>query len=150
VTLSAYVLLAAATSISAAGGDPVSQRTDATVAIAQVMIRQRVIVRVPAMPEGPTPTRPLRWKEKKGPKCVPLSALAGAAITERNSFDLFLRGGTRLRARLDDDCPALDYYSGFYVRPTADGQMCERRDSIHTRAGGQCTIERIRTLVPDR
>lgn len=81
---------------------------------------------------------------------MPLAALAGAAITQPDSVDLFLRGGARLRARLDDDCPALDYYSGFYVRPTADGQVCERRDSLHTRAGGQCTIERFRSLQPDR
>ncbi len=148
MTSFAYALLMATTSIA-------SERLTATddaslrIEIAQVMIQQRIIVRVPAMPPPPAP-RPIKWKEIKGPKCVPLTQLAGAAITQDDSVDLFLRGGTRLRAKLDDDCPALDYYSGFYIRPTEDGQVCQKRDMLHTRAGGQCRVERFRTLVPDR
>jgi len=45
-------------------------------------------------------------------------------------------------------CPALDFYSGFYLRPSADGQVCADRDTVHARSGGQCGIERFRTLVP--
>lgn len=148
MTSFAYALLVATTSVA-------SERLTATddaslrIEIAQVMIQQRIIVRVPAMPPPPAP-RPIKWKEIKGPKCVPLTQLAGAAITQDDSVDLFLRGGTRLRAKLDDDCPALDYYSGFYIRPTEDGQVCQKRDMLHTRAGGQCRVERFRTLVPDR
>lgn len=118
--------------------------------VAQMMIQRRIIVRVPAMPPPPRTLRPIRWKEVKGPKCVPLSQLAGAAIGQDDTVDLFLRGGARLRARLDDDCPALDYYSGFYINPSADGQVCQRRDMLHTRAGQQCRVERFRLLVPDR
>jgi len=136
----AYVLLAASTSVA-----PGIERVD----FAQMMIRQRVVIRIPAMPQSPPP-RPIEWREKKGPRCLPMSTLAGAAINQPDSVDLFVRGGGRYRAQLDDECPALDYYSGFYLSPTPDGQVCEGRDTIKTRAGGQCGIERFRTLVPRR
>lgn len=155
MTLIAYGLLVAATSVAPAPA-PATAAVDAgprpatEIQIAQMMIQQRIIIRVPAMAPPSDPPRPIKWKEVKGPKCVPLNQLAGAAITQNDSVDLFLRGGTRLRARLDDDCPALDYYSGFYIRPTDDGQVCQKRDMLHTRSGGQCRVERFRTLVPDR
>ena len=128
-------------------------REEEDVRIAQVIIRQRVIIRVPALsqPVMPVPLpRPVVWKEVKGPKCVSMNLLAGAAITRRDTVDLFLRGGRRLRALLDNECPALDYYSGFYLTPTKDGQVCGGRDTIHTRSGGKCEIERFREMVPQR
>jgi hypothetical protein len=153
VTPIAYGLLAMAASALPApqladvdGGS----RSTGEVHVAQMMIQQRIIIRVPAMSPPPPPPRPIRLKEVKGPKCVALNQLAGASIGQNDAVDLFLRGGARLRAQLDDDCPALDYYSGFYIAPTADGQVCQRRDMLHTRAGQQCRIQRFRMLVPDR
>lgn len=140
MTCLAYALLAAATSI--APGEPL--------ALAQLSIQRRVVIRVPARATVPPPERRIKWKETKGPKCVPMGALAGAAITGPDRVDLFLRGGARLRAELDDECPAIDFYSGFYVRPTADGRMCADRDMIHSRGGAECGIERFRTLVPEK
>ncbi len=144
-----YVLLAVATSgapITAAAPDDVGDR----VTFAQMTIQQRIIIRVPARPPVEPVTRPVEWKEAKGPRCLSMSTLSGAAITQRDSVDLFVRGGARYRAQLDDECPALDYYSGFYLSPTKDGQICSGRDSIRTRAGGECGIDRFRTLVPRR
>ncbi|MBY8820770.1 hypothetical protein K7G82_00605 [Sphingomonas colocasiae] len=115
---------------------------------AQVTIRERVIIRVPTRQSAPA--KPIKWKEKKAPRCISLNALAGAAITGEDSVDLILRGGTRLRARLDRDCPALDFYSGFYIKPTRDRRICADRDTIHARSGGQCEINSFKTLVPDR
>jgi len=116
---------------------------------AQVIIRERVIIRVPARPAPVAPPR-IKLKEKKGPHCLPMSGVAGAAVIEQDSVDLILKGGQRIRARFESSCPALDYYSGFYILPTEDGQICADRDSIHTRAGGECEITRFRALVPDR
>lgn len=144
----AYVLLAASTS----GATP-APVPDAPVAFAQITIERRVIIRVPAMAAPPAPVplpRPIVWQEVKGPKCVPMSLLAGAAFTRADHVDLYLRGGRRLRARLDSSCPALDYYSGFYLSPTKDGMVCGGRDTIHTRSGGKCDIERFRELVPKK
>lgn len=129
-----------------------------------VIVRERFIIRVPlpriltkrkaAASASAGPVRPVpplvRWKAKKGPKCVPLGALAGAQVSAPSSVDLTLRGGARLRADLEDNCPALDYYGGFYLKPSVDGQVCADRDAIHTRAGGACEIERFRRLVPTK
>ena len=54
---------------------------------------------------------------------------------------------TRIRAQLDEDCPALDFYGGFYLQPD-DDRLCAHRDAIHSRMGGSCTIERFRQLEP--
>ena len=115
------------------------------VLLAQLSVRQQVIIRVPTR-RGPA--SPIEWKEKGGPKCIPVDALAGAQIS-RDGVDLLLRGGQRVRAKLDR-CPPLDYYSGFYLRPGPDGRICEDRDSIRVRSGGSCEIDAFRRLVPAR
>ena len=115
------------------------------VLLAQLTFRQQVIIRLPSRQPPPEPTR---WREKKGPKCIPADALAGAQIS-REGVDLLLRGGKRVRARLGR-CPPLDYYSGFYIRPGPDGRVCENRDAIHVRSGGSCEIDNFRLLVPER
>jgi hypothetical protein len=111
--------------------------------LAQLSIRQQLIIRVPA--RQPPPER-IDWKEKNGPKCIPGQALAGALVS-RQGVDLLLKGGRRVRAKLSR-CPPLDYYSGFYIRPGLDGQVCEDRDTIRARSGGACEIDRFRSLVP--
>ena len=88
------------------------------------------------------------YREKHGPRCIAAADIAGAAVTGPSSVDFGLRGGTRVRARLEDDCPALDYYGGFYVTPQPDGRICADRDAIRTRSGGECGIDRFKALVP--
>jgi hypothetical protein len=116
-----------------------------TVLLAQLTIRQQLIIRVPSRMRQPAD--PVPYKEKDGPKCISASALAGAQISNYG-VDLLLKGGDRVRAKLARDCPPLDYYSGFYIRPGLDGRVCEDRDSIRVRSGGSCEIERFRKLVP--
>ncbi|MBU3079270.1 hypothetical protein [Sphingomonas quercus] len=125
----------------------------AGVAMAQasITIRQRVIVRVPVPAPAKAAEAPItRWRERRGPRCIPLDDIAGAQITARDSVDLILRGGMRLRAELEDECPALDFYGGFYLRPGPNRQICADRDEVHTRSGGQCVIERFKLMVPVR
>jgi hypothetical protein len=110
---------------------------------AQLVVREQVIVRVPARPQQ-TP-RPVHWKEGKGPKCVAARAVAGATMLSQNSVDLVLRDRSRVRAKLEN-CPALDYYYGFYVTPSKDGMICADRDVIRSRMGGRCRIDRFRSL----
>ena len=136
MTILAYVLAMAA----ASSAPPL--------VIAQLTIRQRIIIRVPAATiAAPPPTPPrLRWKEKKGPACIPANGLAGAAVMRPDAVDLVTRGGQRFRAQLADECPALDFYSGFYILPSGDGQICAGRDMLRSRAGGQCPIARFRIV----
>jgi hypothetical protein len=120
---------------------------------AQLSIHERIIIRVPRLgpPPGPVaPPAPVRWAEKHGDKCVPMAGLAGALVTDKGSVDFVLLGNRRVRARLDGDCHSLDFYSGFYVRPPADGMMCAGRDAVRTRSGAVCPIRAFRRLVPKR
>jgi len=119
----------------AGGGEPVL--------LAQLTVRQQVIIRVPARPAR---VEPMRWREKGGPKCIPAGALAGAQVS-REGVDLLLKGGARVRAKLQR-CPPLDYYSGFYIRPGLDGLVCQDRDTIRVRSGGSCEIDVFKSLVP--
>lgn len=115
---------------------------------AQLVVREQIMVRLtPALP-GPSGLQPatIEWKEKKGPKCVPARQVVAASMAGPSSVDLILRDRTRLRAKLDTSCPALDYYYGFYVTPSADGMICADRDAIRSRMGGQCGIDRFKTL----
>jgi hypothetical protein len=111
---------------------------------AQMTIEQSLVVRVPRRQV----VKPLKWKSKKGPRCIAMSAIAGAAVVADDAIDLAMRGGQRLRAHFSSNCPALDYYSGFYILPTDDGRICADRDMIRTRSGGQCEIVKFRRLVP--
>ncbi|MFW2828909.1 hypothetical protein [Sphingomonas sp. ID0503] len=120
---------------------------DGNLRLAQVIVRESIVVRLRRQPGVPGSST--KWKEKHAPKCLDLADVAGAAVAEPSSVDFILRGGKRLRAKLEKQCPALDYYSGFYMRPSEDGQICADRDLVRTRSGGSCMIERFRKLVPD-
>ncbi|WP_293873760.1 MULTISPECIES: hypothetical protein [unclassified Sphingomonas] len=146
-------LLALAAPALAAAGDSMAQLDG--VAIAQVTVRERVIIRLPRMAPAQSMARaavpaPVRYKEKKGPKCVDVADMGGAMIVEPGAVDLVMEGGKRLRARLDDDCGPMDFYSGFYLRPAADGRVCAKRDVIRMRSGASCEIATFRTLLPVR
>ena len=113
------------------------------------IIREHIVIRVP-LPRRTAPAPMTVWTEKHGPDCIMMSAIAGAAIAAPASVDFVLRGGKRVRARLDRACPSLDYYSGFYLVAVADGKICADRDAVHARSGGACEIERFRLLKPQR
>ena len=107
-------------------------------------VEERLVIRVPV---APRPHRNVRWDEEKGPKCVPARAIAGAFLSGPDSIDFMLRGRQFVRARLDSDCEGLDFYGGFYVQPE-DRMICAKRDTIRSRVGGSCRIQKFRTLVP--
>ncbi len=126
------------------------QPADARTAAARRMsiIEQRV-VRIPLRSTAvPLPKASDAYKETRGPKCVARSKIAGAALNGNKSVDLTLKSTTRLRAHLKSSCPALDYYAGFYLNPTADGDICSDRDAVHARSGGACQIDVFRKLTP--
>ena len=108
----------------------------------QVVVREQMVVRM----RGRATTPAIQWTEKKGPKCLPARTIAGAAMIGRHSVDLVLRDRRRIRAKLENSCPALDYYYGFYITPNKDGMICADRDIIRSRMGGQCEIDGFRTL----
>ncbi len=125
----------------------VSASVDVASAATPPMIERRSIVRIRTYDVAETP-RVASWKEHKGPKCIRLDMVGGAAISEPDSVDLAMRGGQRIRAQIEKGCPARDFfYSGFYLTPSDDGQICARRDRFHARIGGDCAIRKFNTLV---
>ena len=112
--------------------------------VRRVMIRDEMLMHIPI---GTRPPPLFEWEEKKGPKCLPAAAIAGASIAGPSSVDFVLRDRRRIRAELDKDCDGLDFYGGFYVEPE-DGGICAKREEIRSRVGASCRITRFRRLVP--
>ena len=143
------ILWGAALLLMAWAGAPEEQAAPGPVRYAQLTVRQQIIVRVPARPHGSAAlASPLQWKEGKGIKCIPASSVAGASTPRRDSVDLLLRDRTRVRAKLENRCPALDYYNGFYITPNAKGMICADKQSIRSRVGGECQIDAFKILKP--
>jgi hypothetical protein len=139
---------AAAALLLLAAGASAPSPGEAQTKYAQIVVHERIMIRVPQGFRESSPSAPAQahWKEKKGPKCIAMRSIAGAALVGQNSVDLILRDRSRIRAQLENRCPALDYYHGFYVTPTSDGQICADRDMIRSRMGGECGIDRFRAL----
>jgi hypothetical protein len=116
--------------------------------LAQFTHRERIVIRIPRLPtvlrrQSEPATS---WQEHKAPKCVPVAILASAAISPTGDVDLIVTDGRRLRAKLDDECPTLNFYTGFYLKLAADGMVCAKRDALRSRSGARCEISRFRTL----
>lgn len=141
------------------------------VEMAQMTIEQRIIIRMPMLrrkdaPKGkdafkggrgehfggplpPPHSDDVEWRERKGPKCVPVKMFAGATQVSERNVDFLMRDRTRMRARLGRDCQAADLYAGFYVKRQPDGELCADRDSLLARSGASCEIESFKRLVPE-
>jgi hypothetical protein len=112
--------------------------------VRRVVIHDQVIMRIPIRPRQ---SRPIEWVEHKGPKCLPARMIAGATLSGPSSIDFILRNRQRVRAIMDSDCPALDFYGRFYLQPD-DENICAKRETIRSPVGGTCRIEKFRALVP--
>ncbi|MFL6720586.1 MAG: hypothetical protein ACJ8FT_02125 [Sphingomonas sp.] len=113
--------------------------------VTRLIIQDEVILRVPVQPRPMFPG--IEWVERKGPKCIPAAAIQRALLSGPSQVDFILADHARIRAQFDEDCPALDFYGGFYLEP-ADDRLCVRRDAVHSRIGSSCMIERFLQLVP--
>lgn len=122
----------------------------------QVRIEQRVILRISPRPsrarrdlmaELPqTPLRP-RLVERRMSKCIKVAGIAGVQAERGNRLVLFMRDRRIVAADLEKSCTARDFYSGFYLEPSEDGQLCVDRDRLQSRAGAKCQVSRMRQIV---
>ena len=113
--------------------------------VSRLVVQDEVILRVPVQPHSIAPQ--FDWQEKKGPKCIPAAAIRRISLSGDEQVDFILSGGGRVRAKFDEDCPALDFYGNFYLQPQ-DGRLCAGRDAVRSRIGESCTIAGFRQLVP--
>jgi len=111
--------------------------------ITRMLVEEQLIIKVPVRPHSMRQS--VDWEEHKGPKCLDTERLRGAVLAGPSDVDFGLTDGSWVRAKFSDDCPALDFYRGFYLKPD-DEKICAKRDAIHSRMGGSCRIERFRTL----
>jgi len=112
--------------------------------VRSVIIEDQLIIRVPVRPEPPPD---IEWVEHKGPKCIASDDIRGAFLSDNDHVDFILEGRKLLRARLEENCPALDFYEGFYLSSN-DEKVCARRDVVRSRMGGSCAIDRFMELKP--
>ena len=109
--------------------------------VRSIVVEDQIIMRIPVRPPPPQ----VEWVEHKGPKCVSADKIRGAFLSGNDHVDLILDGRRLLRADLDENCPALDFYEGFYLS-SADERVCARRDVIRSRMGATCQIDHFREL----
>ena len=113
--------------------------------VTRLVVQDEVIFRVPVQPRPLLPE--IDWIEHKGPKCIPAADIRRVLLSGPSQVDFILANRARVRAQFDEDCPALDFYSGVYLQ-TADDRLCIKRDAVYSRIGGSCPIERFKQLVP--
>jgi hypothetical protein len=113
--------------------------------VTRLIIQDEVILRVPVQPRPLIPQ--IEWVEKKGPRCIPAGAIQRALLSGPNQVDFIMVNHSRMRAHLEENCPALDFYAGFYLQPP-DERLCAGRDAVRSRIGGSCSIEHFKRLMP--
>ncbi len=136
----------------------------------QVRIEQRVIIRInprepgrdamapqilpmqpivqPISPSLRPSTVQIRVRERKTGNCMPAGGIAAVQPITDGRLMFYMRDRRMLAAGLDKACSARDFYLGFYMSKTTDGQLCVGRDPIHSRAGTTCKLKDVREYVP--
>lgn len=124
----------------------------------QVRIEQRITIRIaPRAGPPPPPFRPFmmdqpdrpRISERHAGKCLPIAGIAGVQVGRDNRLMLSLRDRRVISLGLEKGCRARDFYSGFYVERSPDGQICVDRDRLQSRSGANCALTRLRQLVEE-
>ena len=139
--MSFLALLPLLLGVAASQDDPRGE--EAQPSVSRLVVERQWIVRVPVRPQRAV--QRFEWSEGKRVKCFPTNQIRGAMLSGVDHVEFLLRKRQRVRASFDGNCPALDFYGGFYLK-TDDDRVCARRDFVHSRMGGSCRIERFRRL----
>lgn len=104
----------------------------------------------PQSPNARLQPRPAqaRVRERKAGKCMPAGGIAAVQPITDGRLMFYMRDRRMLAAGLEKACSARDFYLGFYMSKTSDGQLCVGRDAIHSRAGTTCKLKDVREYVP--
>lgn len=131
----------------------------------QVRIEQRVIIRVAPLAISREAVAPMslplaealvplsssmtvRVRERRAANCMPAAGIAAVQPVTDGRLLFHMRDRRMIAARLEKACSARDFYLGFYMSKTPDGQLCIKRDQIHSRAGTTCALKEVREFVP--
>ena len=123
----------------------------------QVRIEQSVTIRISprraaserdllaALPRGARSSAHI--EERKIGSCLSAQGIVGVQTGDDNNLLLFMRDRRIISVALEKACSSRDFYSGFYIERHSDGQLCAKRDQIHSRAGAKCKLKQLRQLV---
>jgi hypothetical protein len=80
-------------------------------------------------------------KAKK--RCIPADFIREAVVRDDQTIDLTLSGKKYYAIKFKDKCRGLAFDSSFYYYLTPSRQLCARFDTIVTRSGSRCIIDKI-------
>lgn len=112
---------------------------------AQIIIRERIIIRVPS--RHPSTDRPMLYADRepagRGPRCIPIAPIRSAVASGDGALlvDLGRRG--LYWAGLGRGCRSMDFHGGIYIAPAPDGLFCAGRDLLRARSGASCMVSRF-------
>lgn len=113
----------------------------------QIQIERRVTIKIrPARPPksnlvADLPRQiPSRLAERKMGGCLPIKDVRAVQTGGPSKLILFMRNRQMISAQLEKACSARDFYSGFYVEPSKDGNLCINRDQLQSRNGTKCEV----------
>jgi len=86
--------------------------------VTRVVIQNEIILRVPLQPRPMF--RDIEWVERKRARCIPIGQIRQAMMSGPVQVDFIMADHSRVRAHLDEDCPALDFYGSAYLQPEDD------------------------------
>ncbi|MEO1730268.1 MAG: hypothetical protein AAFR64_05980 [Pseudomonadota bacterium] len=124
----------------------------------QMTVRQRVYIRIgprrgsmrmrrDMLARSQQQTTTQRYEEGKSNRCVPVESISNVQTGSGNRLLLFMRDAEIMSLNLEKACRAKDFYAGFYVEQSKDGKLCVNRDTLQSRNGARCEIERMAQLV---
>ena len=118
------------------------------------MLQQHLTIHVPRVTVTSSTTLivrrpvPVPMVEKKASDCIKIEKISGFSVSANDSVDLLMDDGKLMRVKLGDDCRALGFYTGFYLKATADRKLCAGRDSLRARSGRSCGVTEFKSLRP--
>lgn len=126
----------------------------------------RPVVKVPgrtadiSMPDDPPPAPAAAARSRAAPaapdgevtvQCISIDDIRDADIRSDRVVRLRMKGNIYYEMRLQNNCPGLSFYDGFYYRTTPNRQLCGGLDMIMARSGSRCPIESfVRVERPQR
>ncbi|MET0363594.1 MAG: hypothetical protein ABW169_02975, partial [Sphingobium sp.] len=119
-----------------------------------VTIERRIIIRIPTLRPAPVeapaflPKLSTMNAQRQRSTCLTLRAIRGASFQGKAGIVFVTESDTRYQAVLERGCRPVDFQSGFYLSPSADGAICAGRDMLHARSGLKCTITGLTRLSP--
>lgn len=138
----------------------------AAVAPAQAQDYMRPVVKVPGagsdfareedepaaapQPQQQLPLSEDPLTEETQVQCISIDDIRDSAIRNDRTIHLRMRGKIYYEMRLQNTCPGLSFYDGFYYRTTPNRQLCGGLDMIMARSGSRCPIESFTRISKEK